>query len=240
VPRRRVRRVSVIEQIRRAHPEADVDALLAEQRVCVDGVIMTNPRSLVPTDAAVRLLPARRLRGTTKLEAALRRFDLVVDGRVAVDVGAAAGGFTTALLEAGARRVYAVDVGHGQLVGRLRQDLRVVDLEGTNLASLDTTVVPEGVDLLTGDLSYLPASSAVGQLERLAFASDADLVWLVKPTFELRLGVPTSDPGALSRAAAVATAAIVAGPWRVVASVESPVRGRRGTVEVFIHARRTG
>jgi len=232
--------VSVIELIGRAHPEADVDALLAERRVCVDGVIMTNPRSLVLTDAAVRLLPARRLRGTTKLEAALRRFDLVVDGRVAVDVGAAAGGFTTALLEAGARRVYAVDVGHGQLVGRLRQDLRVVDLEGTNLASLDTTVVPERVDLLTGDLSYLPASSAVGQLERLAFAGDADLVWLVKPTFELRLGVPTGDPGALSRAAAVATAAIVAGPWRVVASVESPVRGRRGTVEVFVHARRTG
>jgi 23S rRNA (cytidine1920-2'-O)/16S rRNA (cytidine1409-2'-O)-methyltransferase len=240
MPTRRVRRVPVTELIRRAHPEADVGALLVQRRVCVDGVIVINPRSLVRTDAAVRLLPARRLRGTSKLEAALELLDVVVDGRVAVDVGAAAGGFTTALLEAGARRVYAVDVGHGQLVGRLRQDPRVVNLEGTNLASLDTALVPEPVDLLTGDLSYLPAGQAVGQLERLTFAGDADLVWLVKPTFELRLGLPASDPGAVSSAVADAAAAIVAGPWRVVAGVESPVRGRRGTVEHFLHARRAG
>lgn len=240
MPRRRVRRVPVTDVIHRAHPEVDADALLAERRVVVDGVVVTNPRSLARVDAAVRLLPAPRLRGTAKLEAALRRFDVAVGGRVAVDLGAAAGGFTTALLQAGARRVYAVDVGHGQLTGRLRQDPRVVNLEGTNLATLDTTLVPERVDVLTGDLSYLPAGQAVGQLERLAVASDADLVWLVKPTFELRRGVPPADPGAVETAAAVAAAAIETGPWRVVATAESPVQGRRGTTEAFVHARRTG
>jgi 23S rRNA (cytidine1920-2'-O)/16S rRNA (cytidine1409-2'-O)-methyltransferase len=212
--------------------------LIAERRACVDGVIVTNPRSRVPFDAAVRLLPARRLRGTAKLEAALRRYGVGVDGRVAVDVGAAAGGFTTALLEAGARRVYAVDAGHGQLAGRLRQDPRVVDLEGINLAGIDTTLVPEPVDVLTADLSYLPVRRAVGQLERLRFAPGADLLWLVKPTFELGLAAPTSEPRALADAVASAAGAIAATGWQVVATTESPVRGRRGTVELFVHARR--
>jgi 23S rRNA (cytidine1920-2'-O)/16S rRNA (cytidine1409-2'-O)-methyltransferase len=238
VPRRRARLVPVTDLIQRARPGADAEALIAERRVRVDGAIVTNARSRRPVDAAVRLLPARRLRGTRKLEAALPRFGVRVAGRVAVDVGAAAGGFTSALLEAGARRVYAVDVGHGQLVGSLRQDPRVVDLEGTNLAELDPALVPEPVDLLVADVSYLPVNRAVGQLEQLPFASGADLLWLVKPTFELGLAVPTTDPEALSGAVTVASEAISANPWHVVASAESPVRGRRGTVEFFVHARR--
>jgi 23S rRNA (cytidine1920-2'-O)/16S rRNA (cytidine1409-2'-O)-methyltransferase len=213
--------------------------LIAERRVHVDGVVVTNPRSRLPADAAVRLLPVSRLRGTAKLEAALRRFGVDAGGRVAVDIGAAAGGFTTALLDAGACRVYAVDAGHGQLTGRLRQDPRVVDLEGTNLAELDVALVPEPVGVLTADLSYLPVHRASAQLERLSFSSGADLLWLVKPTFELGRAAPTTDPDTLAAAVTRAAGAIAATPWEVVATVESPVRGRRGTVEFFVHARRT-
>jgi 23S rRNA (cytidine1920-2'-O)/16S rRNA (cytidine1409-2'-O)-methyltransferase len=238
VPRRRPRLVPVTQLIQRARPGADAEALIADRRVRVGGVVVTNPRSRVPVDAAVRLLPPHRLRGASKLDAALRLFDVRVDGRVAVDVGAAAGGFTSSLLTGGARRVYAVDAGHGQLLGRLRQDPRVVDLEGVNLAGLDTGLVPEPVDVLVADLSYLPVRRAVGQLERLRFPTGADLLWLVKPTFELGLAAPTSDPHALAAALESATTAIAATGWQVVATAESPVRGRRGTVEHVVHARR--
>jgi 23S rRNA (cytidine1920-2'-O)/16S rRNA (cytidine1409-2'-O)-methyltransferase len=238
VPRRRPRLVPVTELIDRARPGADPEGLIAERRVRVDGVVVTNPRSRVRVDAAVRVLPRQRLRGTEKLEAALGLFDVPVEGRVAVDVGAAAGGFTSALLAAGACRVYAVDAGHGQLLGRLRQDPRVVDLEGVNLARLDTALVPEPVDVLVADLSYLPVRRAVGQLERLRFPPGADLLWLVKPTFELGLAAPTTDPDALAAAVRGATRAIAATGWRVLATAESPVRGRRGTTELFVHARR--
>jgi 23S rRNA (cytidine1920-2'-O)/16S rRNA (cytidine1409-2'-O)-methyltransferase len=108
-----------------------------------------------------------------------------------VDVGAAAGGFTRVLLRAGSTRVYAVDAGHGQLVGSLRADARVVNLEGVNLGEL---AVDEQVDFVTLDLSYLALADAIPQLERLRFADDARLVALVKPMFELHAASPPVRP----------------------------------------------
>src|SRR5579885_3286776 len=122
-------------------------------------------------------LRSRELRGTIKLRAALAAFAVEVAGRVALDVGASTGGFTVALLEAGAARVYAVDAGFGQLLGRLRQDARVVNLERTNLAALE---LPEPIDLVTVDLSYLSIALAAPQLPRAP-----ELIALVKPMFEL-------------------------------------------------------
>jgi 23S rRNA (cytidine1920-2'-O)/16S rRNA (cytidine1409-2'-O)-methyltransferase len=182
--------------------------------------------------------PATPLRGSAKLEAALAEFAIEVDGRIALDAGAAAGGFTTTLLAAGAARVYAVDVGHGQLRGRLRQDPRVVVLERTNLAELDATVVPDAVDVITLDLSYLSLAGAVPQVERVPIAPGADLVALVKPMFELALAEPPQDPADIARAVDLACAAVSAGPWTVVATIESPVTGAHGAVEHLIHARR--
>src|SRR3712207_2459095 len=107
--------------------------MLVDGRVLVDGFPVRNPRSLVNARARVELVARERLRGEVKLGRALALLHVDVRGRVALDVGAAAGGFTKALLAAGARRVYAVDTGHGQLLGSLRQDPRVVNLERTNL-----------------------------------------------------------------------------------------------------------
>lgn len=178
------------------------------------------------------------LRGEAKLRAALSAFGVDAAGRVAVDVGAAAGGFTRVLLEAGASRVYAVDAGYGQLLGSLRQDPRVVDLERVNLGGLDAERIPEVVDVITMDLSYLSVAEAVPQLERLRIADDADLIALVKPMFELALPTPPESEAQLDNAVARAVSALELGAWNVQDSVRSPVAGARGAVELLVHARR--
>jgi 23S rRNA (cytidine1920-2'-O)/16S rRNA (cytidine1409-2'-O)-methyltransferase len=197
-----------------------------------------NPRSLVRAEARVEVVEAHPLRGEVKLDAALEAFAVAVAGRVALDVGAAAGGFTRALLAAGARRVYAVDAGHGQLLGSLRQDDRVVTLERTNLGDLDRGLVPEPVEVITIDVSYLALARAVPQLDRAEIAPGADLVALVKPMFELGLARPPTDEARLREALRRAEAGIEAAGWTVRASIESPIRGGKGAVEFFVHARK--
>ncbi len=166
-------------------------ALILARRVRVNGVIVTNPATRIATDASVAVLPQRVRRGTLKLRAALTRFDVSVSGRVCLDVGAAAGGFTAALLEAGAATVYAADVGYGQLAGWLRQDPRVVNLERTNLADLGPPRVTEPVAVICFDLSYLALADAIPQLARLGLGERAQLIGLVKPTFELPRLLPS-------------------------------------------------
>lgn len=182
-----------------------------------------------------RDVPAKELHGREKLAFALERFAVRVHERVAFDCGASTGGFTTALLEAGAARVYAVDVGFGQLLGSLRQDERVVNMERTNIADAR---VNEEIDVVTLDLSYLSLADGLPQLD-LDLAAAADLVALVKPMFELHLAaLPDDQRAALPAAIDAAAAGAVAAGWTVVASCESPVLGRNGAVEGFIHATR--
>lgn len=158
---------------------------------------------------------------------------------MALDAGAAAGGFVQALLDAGTRRVYAVEAGFGQLLGSLAQDERVVSLERTNVGALDRTLVPDPLDLVSLDVGYLPLASAVPQLEALAFAPGAQLVGLVKPKDELGLGtLPDDAEAAVERAIARAREGIEGAGWRVVATMPSPVTGSRGAVEALVHARR--
>jgi 23S rRNA (cytidine1920-2'-O)/16S rRNA (cytidine1409-2'-O)-methyltransferase len=178
------------------------------------------------------------LRGEAKLDAALAAFPVSVAGRVALDAGAAAGGFTRVLLRHGARRVYAVDAGHGQLLGSLRQDDRVVNLEATNLGELGVHVVPEPVDVVTLDLSYLALARAVPQLDRIELHPGAALLALVKPQFELGLARPPTEPKALRAALTAACAGIAAAGWQIRGAIESPVRGARGAVEFLLWATR--
>lgn len=179
------------------------------------------------------------LRGEAKLRAALTGFDVRVAGRVCLDLGAAAGGFTRVLLEAGASRVYAVDAGFGQLLGSLRQDARVVNLEATNVAALDRRLVPETIEVVTIDVSYLALAAAVAQLDRVTIAPGADLVGLVKPMFELRLATAPTDPMLVDAATERAAAGIVAAGWEIRGAMPSPVLGGRGAVEALVHARRS-
>lgn len=219
-------------------PPVAVDEVIAG-RALVDGRVITNPAARVRADAAVRLLRAARLRGDIKLSYALDVLDIDVDGSVCVDVGASAGGFTTALLDRGAARAYAVDVGTGQLVGVLRQDPRVVNLEGRNLGALSPDDITDVVDLVTVDLSYLALRDAVPQLEAITMSDGCELVALVKPMFELRLATPPTDRTTLRSAVDAARVACRANAWEVVTDIESPNRGRNGSIEFFVHARRT-
>jgi len=193
---------------------------------------------LVTKSASVVLRTPQPLAGEAKLRAALAAFAPAVADRVAIDIGAAAGGFTRVLLEAGARRVYAVDAGFGQLLGSLRQDARVVNLERTNLGALDRVLVPDVIELVTIDVSYISLASAVPQLGQLAFAPDAELVALVKPMFELARAEAPEEPELLAEALRRATAGIAEAGWDVVAAIDSPVRGHHGAKEMLLHARR--
>ena len=172
-----------------------------------------------------------------KLRAALDRFDPRIEGRVALDVGASSGGFTAVLLERGAAKVYAVDAGHGQLLGSLRQDARVVNLEATNIAELNEEVVPDAIDVVTVDVSYLALRRAVTQLQTVALAEGADLIGLVKPMFELSLPEAPSDRESLDRALDKAVDGVTAAGWTVLATMNSVVTGAGGAPELFLHAR---
>ena len=133
--------------------------------------------------------------------------------------------------------MYAVDAGFGQLLGSLRQDPRVVNLEATNVAQLDERVIPEAVDVLTVDVSYLSLGSAAAQLDRVRFAAGADLIGLVKPMFELRLGTAPNDPERIAAAGARAAEVVSQAGWVVLGLIPSPVRGARGASEMLLHAR---
>lgn len=178
---------------------------------------------------------SKPLHGVGKLGFALDRFGVVVDGRVAFDCGASTGGFTQALLDAGAARVYAVDVGYGQLLGSLRQSDRVVMMERTNIADAR---VDDPIDVVTLDLSYLSLAKALPQLA-IPLADGAELLALVKPMFELRLGkLPDDQAAALPEAIRLAIDAATSAGWTVAGSAESPIIGRGGALEGWIYARR--
>jgi 23S rRNA (cytidine1920-2'-O)/16S rRNA (cytidine1409-2'-O)-methyltransferase len=184
-------------------------------------------------------------RGGLKLDHALAHFNLDVSGAVALDVGASTGGFTDVLLTRGAAKVYAVDVGHGQLAWKLRNDARVVVMEKTNARHLDRALVPDPIDLVVCDASFiglevvLPAALALAK-------SGAHLVALIKPQFEVgkdRVGKKgvVSDP-ALHQEVCDRIAAWVADMpgWSVLGIVESPIKGPEGNVEFLIGARLSG
>jgi 23S rRNA (cytidine1920-2'-O)/16S rRNA (cytidine1409-2'-O)-methyltransferase len=230
--------VSLLARLQQLRPDiADPERLIVQGRVLVDGYPVTNARSRVPVEASLTIESDEPLQGERKLRAALREFGLRPNGNIALDAGAATGGFTKELLDAGARRVFAVDAGHGQLLGSLRQDDRVVVLERTNIADLTRALVPDSVDVITLDLSYLSIARVVPQLEVLDIAASAELVALVKPMFELgvaELPEPERWPEAVERA----TRGVGRSGWRVGGVVRSPIPGGRGAVEFFMHATR--
>lgn len=207
--------------------------LIARGRVLVGGVPATNPATRVRSDASIRI--AAPPRGARKLAPQLAH--TTVRGAVALDLGASTGGFTEALLDAGAACVYAVDAGHGQLLAWLRADPRVRNLERTNLVALNTRLIQQPIDLVTMDLSYLSIADAVGQLDHRMFAPGAEMLALVKPTFELRAATLASSTDDVNDAVRRAATALVEHHWQVLDQHPSPIRGSHGAVEIFLHAR---
>jgi 23S rRNA (cytidine1920-2'-O)/16S rRNA (cytidine1409-2'-O)-methyltransferase len=232
------RRVPLIRALARLHPPvADLDAALREHRVLVDGAVVTNPESLVLPSARIMVRAPLRPRGARKLGAALDQFEVSVAGRVGLDLGACTGGFTQALLDRGATRVYAVDVGYGQLLGSLRQDPRVVALERTNVADVTPELLGARPGLIVVDVTKLALREVARQMaDQQVPTSGTELVGLVKPMFELGTGeLPRGED--LMRALTLAEDGVADAGWRHLGSMESPMRGHRGAVEFFVHAR---
>jgi 23S rRNA (cytidine1920-2'-O)/16S rRNA (cytidine1409-2'-O)-methyltransferase len=184
-------------------------------------------------------------RGGQKLAAALTAFEFDPMGRIALDVGASTGGFTQVLLERGATRVYAADVGHGQLHASLKADPRVVSLEGLDARRLTHATVPEPVGAITADVSFISLIKALGPALDLA-APGAFLVALVKPQFEVgpeRVGKGgiVREVAAQHSALEAVTAWLASQPaWRVAGAIPSPIKGGSGNVEFLIGALRDG
>lgn len=222
--------------------------------VTVDGRPAAKPAQRVAPDEVLEVAEPEGYvsRGAHKLVAALDAFDVDPAGRVALDAGASTGGFTQVLLERGARRVLAVDVGHGQLVPALREDPRVAALEGLNLRYLtredpallpyrDELVVSGWPSLVVGDVSFISLTALLAPLVGLA-EPDADLVLLVKPQFEVGRG-GVREGVVHDRAARHAAAERVLGAagglgLGALGIVDSPLPGSGGNREYLVHLRR--
>jgi 23S rRNA (cytidine1920-2'-O)/16S rRNA (cytidine1409-2'-O)-methyltransferase len=232
----RVRLSAAVAGLQPGWTSEEVERAIRGGEIEVESRVVLNPAALVSPGAPVRHRPPAELAGRRKLRWAIDTFGVDASGHVVVDVGASTGGFTQAWLDAGAARVYAVDAGHGQLRGSLRQDPRVVNRERTNVADLSTATIPEPIDAVSVDVSYLSLSAAVTQLTTIDLTPAALLFGLVKPMFELRLATIPSDRPVLGRARDAAVAGVTAAGWRVDGCEECPVQGRRGAVEFFIFA----
>jgi 23S rRNA (cytidine1920-2'-O)/16S rRNA (cytidine1409-2'-O)-methyltransferase len=183
-------------------------------------------------------------RGGVKLDHGLAHFGFVVAGAVALDVGSSTGGFTDVLLSRGAAKVYAVDVGTNQLAWKLRQDPRVVVHEQTNARSLDASIIPEPVDVVVCDASFIGLAKVLEAPLELA-KPGARLVALVKPQFEagreeVGKGGVVRDPAAHERVCTAAKVWVESQGWTVLGVTASPITGPEGNVEFLLGAVKNG
>ncbi|MBI1187982.1 MAG: TlyA family rRNA (cytidine-2'-O)-methyltransferase [Alphaproteobacteria bacterium] len=226
-----------------AETRAKAQAAIAAGGVTVNGVVATRASAPVASDAAVTLAAPHpwASRAGVKLAHALDAFSVDPAGRVCLDVGASAGGFTDVLLARGAARVVAVDVGRAQLHPRLRADPRVSALEATDARALTQERLGAAPDVIVADVSFIGLLKAIARPLAPA-AEKAALVALIKPQFEA--GPNAGKAGVLNdadaRAVAHATAEALDGleGFRVRGFIESPIRGRDGNREFLVHAAR--
>lgn len=245
----------VMASLPRAHKER-LDCVLAAQGlvpsreaaartvlaggVSVDGIMVDKPAKLVSLDARIEIVrPALYVsRSGDKLAAALDTFRIDPRGTIGLDVGCSTGGFTDCLLQRGARRIYAIDVGYGQFAWRLRQDSRVVLLERTNIRYVDRAAVPEPIDLAVIDVSFISLTLVLPAVVHL-LNSAAVIVALVKPQFEVgkgqvgRGGIVRDDAQREAVTEKVIHCAAQLG-FQLTGVLDSPVIGRKGNREILV------
>ncbi len=214
--------------------------LIMAGEVRVNGTLSDKPGRRVPTNAEITVeqgLPYVS-RGGLKLEAALDHFALDVTGWTVADVGASTGGFTDCMLQRGARRVYAIDVGYGQLAWSLRQDARVAVIERTNARYLEA--LPEPVDLITIDASFISLKLLLPTAVKWLRPAGGQAVLLIKPQFEagrrqVGKGGVVRDPAVHQQVLEDLLTWAQEQGWGVWGLVPSPVRGPAGNVEFLTH-----
>ena len=218
--------------------QAKAQALIMAGEVVVDGKAVTKSGTLVADEAAINIAkpPPFVSRGGLKLDYALGRFQLDVSSKVVADVGASTGGFTDCLLKRGASRVYAIDVGYGQLDYRLRQDSRVIVVERVNARY--PIILPEKVDLATIDVSFISVEKVIPSVVQL-LKDGGYLLVLIKPQFEARRrevgkrGV-IKQPVVHAKVLGRFTAWMVEHDFRLGGLIASPILGASGNKEFFV------
>ena len=213
------------------------DAIL-RGTVTVNGVVAGKPHQMVAASDVIALDdPASRYvsRAALKLIAGLDAGGIATEGATCLDIGSSTGGFTQVLIERGATKIYAVDVGHDQLHQRLRGSNRVVSLEGVNARDLDRARIPEEIDLLVSDVSFVSVTKVLAAPLGLC-RSGADAVILIKPQFEvgrenIGKGGIVTDPAAIDRAVADVIGFLAQEGWAHRLSVPSPISGGDGNTE---------
>jgi len=221
--------------------------LILRGEVCVESKVAIKAGLMVDETSDVRVSSGANryvARSGLKLEAALKKFGLPVEGRVVLDIGASTGGFSQVLLEHGARLVYCVDVGHGQLNGDISTDPRVCDMSGVDARSLSVGDFAEPVCAITADVSFISLRKALPEALRLA-RPGSWIVALVKPQFEL---TPEAlGKGGIVRDECDRRQAIVdvcdflqRSDWRVEGTMPSPLPGKRGNIEHLVVAHLCG
>jgi len=229
-----------------APSRARAQALVLAGDVFVGGERVDKAGTLVAPDAAIEVRGADHAyvsRGGVKLAGALDAFAVDPAGLVCLDLGASTGGFTDCLLQRGAARVVAVDVGYGQLAHKLRVDPRVVVMERTNGRTLTAEAIGGAVDLTVVDASFIGLDKLVEAIARCTRPGGA-LVALVKPQFEVgrelasRSKGVVRDPGEREAAIARAAEAVAGAGFAVLGRTDSALPGPKGNLEAFVHARR--
>ncbi|HET7594234.1 MAG TPA: TlyA family RNA methyltransferase [Stellaceae bacterium] len=230
-----------------AESRARAQALVLAGLVWSEGQRLDKPGTSLAVDTPLEVRGREHpwaSRGGIKLAHALDHFAIDPAGAVALDIGASTGGFTDVLLTRGARHVYAVDVGHGQLAWKLRQDARVTVLERTNARHLTPEQIAEAPDLIVCDASFISLTVVLPAALALA-APAARLVALIKPQFEVGKGKVgkggvVRDPALHREVCERITAWLEAQPgWRVEGLTQSPIQGPEGNIEFLVYARRT-
>jgi 23S rRNA (cytidine1920-2'-O)/16S rRNA (cytidine1409-2'-O)-methyltransferase len=249
-PESRLRADALLVSRGLASSRAQAQALIMAGQVVTEGRRVDKPGALLASSAPIAVAARPRFvsRGGDKLDHALTCFaklGLDVRGRACLDIGASTGGFTDCLLQRGAARVIAVDVGYGQLAQKLRTDPRVEVRERVNARDLDPRDLSTRPDLVVVDASFIGIGKLMGAIARI-LSPGGELVALVKPQFEAGReaasrgrGVIRDEPTRLA-AIAEARAAVETAGFAVVGEVDSAVPGPKGNVERFIYARRLG
>jgi len=211
--------------------------------VLVNGQKVEKSGSLVPGDADIRILGEQMpyvSRGGLKLEKALAEFRVDVNEKTCVDVGASTGGFTDCLLQHGAKKVYAVDVGYGQMAWKVRQDPRVVVIERMNIREIEPALIPEKVDIAVVDVSFISLEKVIPSILQFLNAGSG-IIALIKPQFEVGKG--QVGKGGIVRDETARTAAVEKvriafqnNGLEVKGIIPSPITGQDGNVEYLIYA----
>ncbi len=232
---------ALLVSLSRAESREQASRLILAGRVKVDGKISNKPGKLVPSEASIELLqPSSQYasRGGEKLAPALTSFNIHCSGWVVLDVGASTGGFTDCVLQQGAQRVYAIDVGYGQLDWRLRSDPRVVVMDRVNIRYLHADDIPELVDLVVIDVSFI-SLKLVWPAVLPVIKPQGYLVALIKPQFEVGKG--QVGKGGIVRDESMRESlkkqfVDYAGRLSLdlVGMIDSPVLGKKGNKEIFI------